>query len=141
MLIDELKKANIQALKDKDTDTRDILSVVLNKVKLAEINLRTQERELNDSDVVAILMKTLKELSEEKDGYIKVGNAERTAKIQAQYNCVERFLPKMLSEHEIADIIACLPDKSVPYVMKHFKSQYAGQCDMRTVQEVLKRIN
>ena len=44
----------------------------------------------------------------------------------------------MMSEEEIKEVILSLADRSVPNVMKHFKSNFAGKCDMRKVQEVLK---
>ena len=50
-------------------------------------------------------------------------------------------MPKMLSEEEISAVISGLDDKSVPAVMRYFKSEYAGKCDMRTVSEVLKKFN
>lgn len=46
----------------------------------------------------------------------------------------------MLSKEEVADIINSLEDKSIPSVMKHFKANYNGKCDMRIVQEVLKSL-
>ena len=46
----------------------------------------------------------------------------------------------MLSQNEIREIILSLDDKSVPAVMKHFKTNYAGKVDMREVGEVLKTI-
>lgn len=136
MLVDELKKANIEALKTKDVEGRNILGVVLNKVKLLEISKRGSDVEMTDADVVQILMKTVKELEEEKENYVKVGNAERIDAISRQTATVERFLPKLMSENEIAEIIASLPDKSIPFVMKHFKANYAGKCDMKVVQRL-----
>ena len=40
MINDELKKANVQAMKDKDTVARTIYSVVLNKTMLENIKKR-----------------------------------------------------------------------------------------------------
>ena len=42
MLIDELKKAQMEALKTKDTLKRSVLQIVTGKVKLAEIEKRTK---------------------------------------------------------------------------------------------------
>ena len=42
MLIDELKKAQIEALKEKNTLKRSILQIVTGKAKLAEIEKRTK---------------------------------------------------------------------------------------------------
>ena len=63
MIYQRLKEANVNALKNHDTVARSILSVILNKVKLAEIEKRAQNAELTDADVTAVLQKTLKELS------------------------------------------------------------------------------
>ena len=54
MLYEQLKKANIEALKQKDANKRAILSVLLNKIKLAEIDKRTSGGELTDVDIVSI---------------------------------------------------------------------------------------
>ena len=53
---------------------------------------------------------------------------------------VKKYLPKLLSEDEIKAIILSLEDRSLPVVMKHFKSEYAGKVDMRLVGNVLKTL-
>ncbi len=140
MLVDEIKKANVQAMKDKDAVARSIYSVILNKIMLETIKKREKGEEITDADVSNILQKTIKELEEEKVNYAKVNNQEEVGKISAQIEIASKYLPKMLSKEEIADIINSLEDKSMPSVMKHFKMNYNGKCDMRLVQEVLKGI-
>ena len=140
MLYDQIKKANVEAMKNKDTVARSIYSVVLNKLMLEVIKKREKGQEIDDADVSNILQKTIKELSEEKENYAKVGNKEEVEKITTQIAIIEKFLPKMLSKEEIADIIKSLEDKSIPAVMKHFKANYNGKCDMRLVQEVLRSL-
>lgn len=140
MLYDQIKKANVEAMKNKDAVARSIYSVVLNKLMLEVIKKREKGQEIDDADVSNILQKTIKELSEEKENYAKVGNNEEVEKITTQIAIIEKFLPKMLSKQEIADIINSLDDKSIPAVMKHFKANYNGKCDMRLVQEVLRSL-
>ncbi len=140
MIVDELKSANVQALKNKDTVARNLYGVLLNKIKLAEINKREKGEQLVDADVVAILQKSMKELEDEKQNYEKVGNSEEATNIRYQQQIVEKFMPKMMSKNEIKDIIVGLEDKSIPSVMKYFKLNFAGKCDMRIVSEVLKEI-
>lgn len=138
MLVEEIKKANIQAMKDKDSVARSIYSVIMNKIMLENIKKREKGEEINDADVSNILQKTIKELTEEGENYAKVGNVEEEEKIKRQIEIASAYLPKMLSNEEIKEIILSLDDKSIPSVMKHFKSNYNGKCDMRAVQEVLK---
>lgn len=140
MIIDEIKKANIQALKDKNKPARDIYGIIMNKHLLASVECRTTGKEMTDADMVKIITKTIKELTEEEENYRKVGNDEKASIISEQKRILEIYLPKLLSEDEIRKIIASLDDKSVPSVMKHFKINYNGKCDMKTVSDVLKTL-
>lgn len=137
MIVDEIKKANIEAIKSKDTTARALYSVLLNKIKLEEINKRSSNG-LSDGDVAAILQKAGKELAEERDNYIKAGNQEMAQNISKQIELVNKYMPKMLSDEEIKNIINSLEDKSLPFVMKYFKQNYQGACDMKKVGEILK---
>ena len=60
--------------------------------------------------------------------------------LRNQIATLEKFLPKMMSKEEIKAEIEKLADKSIGAVMKHFKTNFAGKCDMRDVQEVLKNL-
>lgn len=140
MLIDEIKAANIKAMKEKDASARAVLSIVLTKYKLQEVELRSQGKEIGDKELLAIIQKVLKELADEKEGYLKVNNSERAEGIAKQEAILSNYLPKQLSEDEIRSIINSLEDKSVPSVMKHFKMNYAGQVDMSLVNKVLRSL-
>ena len=140
MLQDDIKKARIEAMKAKDKTTLNVLSVVLNKIMLATIDKREKGETLTDADVVGILQKTVKELGDEREGFVKADRPEKVAELDAQIVAVNGFLPKMMSAEEIAAVIMTLEDKSVPAVMRYFKAEYAGKCEMRTVSEVLKTV-
>lgn len=136
MIIDEIKKDNVQAMKDHDSVARAIFGVVMNKVMLLSIELKKDGKELVDADTVQILQKTIKELNEERDNYIKAGNGEQAQIIERQKAIVEKYLPKMMSEEEIKAIIDAMEDKSIPAIMKKFKSEYAGKVDMGMVNRI-----
>lgn len=140
MLIDEIKKANVEAMKNHDQQTRTALSIVVNKYMLLNIENKAKGAETTDAEVVAILQKTIKELDEEAQNYLKVGNIEENQAVLTQKSAVEKFLPKMMSKDEIKAEMLKLDDKSIGSVMKHFKINFAGKCDMRDVQEVLKSL-
>lgn len=140
MLYEDIKKANVQAMKDKDVVARRFYSVLLNKIMLENIKKREKGGEVDDSDIANILQKTIKELDEEKDNYAKVGNSEEVASIARQIEIAKGYLPKQLTAEEIKEVILSLEDRSVPSVMKHFKANYNGKCDMKLVQEVLKSL-
>ncbi len=140
MLIDTLKKASMEALKTKDKEARAALSVVINKYNLAAIELKAQGKEITDADLVSIIAKTLKELADEKEGFVKVNRPDRVEAIKVQEDTLKAYLPKMLSEDEIKEEILKLDDKSIPSVMKHFKQNFAGKVDMGLVNKVARSI-
>lgn len=139
MIIEEIKNANTEAMKNRDHNLRNIYSVVINKYMQAQIEARLLKKEVNDDDMIRIIQKTIKELDEEGGNYEKVGNMEEAEKIKAQRAALEGYLPKMLSEEEIHSIIATLPDRSIPGVMRHFKQEYGSRVDMKMVSDELKK--
>jgi uncharacterized protein YqeY len=84
MILEEIKKASINALKEKDQVARSIYAVVSNKAMLETIKKREKGEELNDADMVQIIQKTIKEISEEAENYKKVVNQIETENILRQ---------------------------------------------------------
>lgn len=142
MDIDFFKKEKIAKMKEKNSDAVSALNVVINKIMLASIEKRAKGESLSEGDILGLLQKTEKELLEEKSGYEKAGAsyADKVASLQVQIDTVKAYLPKMMTAEEIKEVIMNLEDKSVPNVMRHFKSQYNGKCDMKLVNEVLRNL-
>lgn len=138
MLFDDLKKENMLALKNKDNVTRTILPLVINKAMLVKIEKRTKNEELTDADVLVVISKTIKELDEEIIAFTTANRMEKVSELVAQKNILVKYLPQMLTELEIKNEIEKLNDKSIPNVMKHFKTNFAGKCDMRLVNQIAK---
>ena len=140
MIEEQIKKANIEAMKNKDTVARAFYSVLMNKILLEKIAKGEREKPLADAEVSNIIQKVIKELNDEKMNYEKVGNVQEVATLNRQIEIATAYLPKMLSAEEIKSIILSLNDKSIPTVMKHFKANFNGQVDMKLVQDVLKSL-
>ena len=140
MLIDEIKKANMQALKDKDKATRAALSTVINKYMLLNVENKAKGKETTDADVISILQKSVKELEEEKNMFVKAARQDKIDEMNIQINAVKKYLPEMMSEDEIRKIISGLEDKSVKSVMAYFKENYAGKVEMAKGSQVLRSL-
>ncbi len=140
MLIDEIKKENLKALKEKNDNKRAIYSVIINKYMILGYEAKANNKEIGDDDLIKIIQKTLKELEEEKESYFKANREDKVKDIETQIDTIKIYLPKMLSEEEIKNIILTLEDKSIPSVMKHFKQNYPSNCDMGLVNKVLKSL-
>lgn len=140
-ILNEINAKYIQAMKDKDTETKNILSVVKNKIMVENINKRATNQELTDAEIIGIIQKSVKEVEEEIKGFESAGRSEQVQVLQKQKEVLATFLPKMMSEEEINMVINSLDDKSLPSIMAHFKKNYAGKCDMGLVSKIARALN
>lgn len=139
MTLDELKKEKIAAMKAKDADAVTAYNAVISKLMLMKTDPNHGET-ITDADIVSACRKTESELKEERANFEKAGRSETVASLDKQIATVKKYIPELLSEEKIREIISSLPDKSVPAVMKYFKANYAGKCDMKLVNETLKKM-
>ncbi|NCA96982.1 MAG: hypothetical protein EOM77_02200 [Bacteroidia bacterium] len=140
MLIEKVEKANIEALKAHDKQARAVLTIIITRYRQLLIEARVENKEVGDNDMIRVINKVVKELSEEKEGYTKVANEEMVKAIVYQEEIAKTFLPKMLDESEILSEIAKLADKSIPAIMKHFKTNFDGKVDMGLVNRLARTI-
>lgn len=141
MLIDTLKKENMLALKAKDENKRAVLSVIINKYMIAGYEAKAKGQEIGDIELISIINKTLRELEDEKAGYLTANRPEQVKELELQIAAVEQYKPKMMSEEDIKKEILSLEDKALPVVMKHFKMNFAGKVNMADVSKVLKTLS
>lgn len=136
MIIDDMKKDNMLAMREHNQMARDILSVVMNKVMLVNIELRKDGKELTDADVIQIVQKTMKDLTEDSENYRRAKNDTEAENVLKQRDYLAKYLPQMMSEEEIRSIIDNMEDKSIGNIMRTFKTQYAGKVDMALVNKI-----
>lgn len=141
MVFDDLKKANMEAMKAHDQNARGVYSVLINKCMLKSVELKAKNQELTDADTLSLINKTIKELDEEYETYKKASRDEQAAVIAYQKSLLEKYLPKLMSEEEIEAEITKLEDKSLKNVMVYFKTNFAGKCDMKLVFAIAKKFN
>ena len=140
MDINDFKKIKIGYMKERDSDAVTALNVLINKLMLEGIEKKAQGAEMGDADVTKIISKTINELKEEKESFEKAGRTDSVKSLERQIQVIEQYMPKLMNEDEIKEVIMSLEDKSVPSVMRHFKANYNGKVDMKLVGEVLKKI-
>ena len=138
MIIDAIKAAKIEAMKQRNESAKGILSLLADRYMLQAIEAKAISKELGDQEMTSILMKVAKELEDEKAIYLANGASERVGNIDAQIAVLKKFLPKLLSESDIRAEIKKLADQSLPSIMKHFKTNFAGKVDMGLVNQIAK---
>lgn len=118
---------------EKNLD-KEVLGITYNELNKKAIDTRVNV--LDDATSIAIIKKVAKQLDEEREYNIKANRTERANELEYQKNLILAYLPKQMSEQEILDIINTLEDKSMPSIMKHFKTNYQGKVDMGLVSKL-----
>ena len=79
MLIDDIKKANMMAMKEKNQAKRSAYSSVISRYQL--LKSKDPSKEISDTDVLSLIQKIVKELDEELDSDQKAGREESVQEI------------------------------------------------------------
>ena len=92
------------AMKERDELTTSTLRMALAAVRTAEV-AGTQARDLADDEVLAVLTKEAKKRREAATAFADAGRAEQAAKERAEGEVIDRYLPKQLTDDEIAELV------------------------------------
>ena len=139
MTLEELKKDKIAAMKAHEGDAVTAYNALISRLMLMATD-PNHGRDITEAAIVSAASKTEKELLEEQENFRKAGREETVAALEKQIETIRRYIPAMMSAEEIKTVILSLEDRSVPAVMKHFKANYAGKCDMKLVNETLRSL-
>ena len=104
-LKDRLNEDLRAAMKGRDEMTTSTLRMALAAVRTAEVS-GTQARELSDDEVTAVLTKEAKKRREAATAFSGAGRTDQAAKENAEGEILDRYLPKQLSDEEIAELVA-----------------------------------
>ena len=140
MTLEQFKKEKINAFKLGDKDAVAAYNVIITKIMNLTIEARSKGQEVTEAEIDVLLKKAEKELIEEKEGFEKAGRIENVKSLEKQIEVVGKYLPKLMTEEQIREVIMALEDKSIPNVMKHFKMNYQGKADMKMVSEIAKKL-
>ena len=137
-----------QALKAKDKSTYPTLRLVVSAIKDAEIAARTKgQKEMSDSDIMAILKKMIKQRNESCEVYKKAGRNELLENETKEIEVISSFLPKQLSEEETKKIcseiitkVGAQSIKDMGKVMGELKKNYSDSIDFSKAGSMLKEL-
>jgi uncharacterized protein YqeY len=93
------------AMKARDELTTSTLRMALSAVRTAEV-AGDAARALSDDEVLAVLTKEAKKRREAATAFSGAGRDEQAAKEVAEGEVLDRYLPKQLTDAEIAEIVA-----------------------------------
>lgn len=135
------------AMKEKDKLRVSTLRLVSAAVKDRDIAARAEDRceGINDSEILSLLAKMVKQRKESAQTYEENGRPELAEREREEIEIIREFMPKPLSEDEMKTIIAGLVEdsgatglKDMGKIMGQLKSAYAGRVDMGKAGAVVK---
>lgn len=146
MLRDDLKAAQIQAMKDKDKERLNAIRLILAKVKDRDIELRTSEATGDDDAlVIDVLQKMAKQRRESIAMYNEGGRAELAEAEEKELAVIEEFLPAQMSEEETKAAIEAIKAetgasgmKDMGKVMAELKARHGTELNMSKASGLVK---
>ena len=140
--IDEIRSEMVVAMKAKDKERKDVLSLLLGELKNVEINNRTP---LTDEEGNQVILKQIKQLKET----LSLTPADRTDIINEcnfSIKVLQEYAPQMMNETEIKKVIeetltelsiAVATGKDKGAIMKVLMPKVKGKADGQLVNQVL----
>jgi len=146
MIRDEIKAAQIAAMKARDTATVNATRLIQAAIKNRDIELRTASATPDDDVVVTeVLQKMIKQRRESIELYEKGNRQELADAEKAEVAVIERFLPQQMSDEDamlavdaIATELGATSVKDMGRVMAALKERHAGQLDMSKASALVK---
>ena len=147
MLRDDLNLALKSAMKAKETRSTTTLRLIMAAIKDRDIAAREKSNfdGIDDQEILALLQKMVKQRRESIDIYEKAGRTDSAQQEREEIEVIERFLPRAMSEEEIAEAVAKVIEeteassvKDMGKVMAQLRSLYTGQMDFGKASGLIK---
>ncbi|MES2988261.1 MAG: GatB/YqeY domain-containing protein [Pseudomonadota bacterium] len=146
MIRDDIKAAQIEAMKAGDKPARGAITLIQSAIKNRDIEERTKAQPMEDDAlVVEVLQKMVKQRRESIEMFSKGGRQELADAEAAEVAVIERFLPKQLSAEETAAAVEKIKAeigasgmKDMGRVMAELKARHATELDMSKASAAVK---
>lgn len=139
-----IQKDLVQGMKDHQEHTVS----ALRSAKTAIMEVKTApggKKDLEDGDIIKIIQKLVKQRKESMDIYSQAGRSELADNEQQEMFVLMNYLPKMLTESEVEEIVAntianlgASSMKDMGKVMGFINKTYSGQVDGSMVSRIVK---
>lgn len=146
MIRDDIKAAQVAAMKAGDKARTAAVRLILSKIKDRDIELRTEGgAKDDDAMVVEVLQKMVKQRRESISMYESGGRQELADAEKAEVAVIEEFLPAMMSDEEAGAAIDAIVAETgaqgvqdMGKVMGLLKQRHAGEIDMGRASGLVK---
>lgn len=145
---EKINAAMKDALKNKEMERLAAIRLIIAAMKDKDVASRTDGRNdgIDESALLSLLQSMIKQRAESAKIFRENNRPELAVKEEAEIAVIESFLPKQLSDEEVAKIIEGIiastgasSIKDMGKVMGELKANYAGQLDMGKAGGVIKQ--
>ncbi len=137
-----------EAMKNKDTDTRDVLKMVVSK---AQMMAKEQKVEMTDDLMVQAVNKEMKQLQQTKDSLKGKEDSSLYVSTIRKMSILEGYLPIQMSEAEIKEYIKGelieltsvnveISPKIKGMLMKNIMPKLKGKADGKLINQVVEEL-
>ncbi len=141
-LKERIKNDIKEAMRAKDSFKRDVLRNLTAAIKQVEID---SKKELNDSEIEAILAKYAKQREDALRQFKEAKRDDLVEKEQKELEIVKSYLPKPLSDEELKEIVTNIINelgatsmKDMGKIMGKIKKDFGSRADGGKVNKIVK---
>ena len=136
----ELQAAMIAAMKAKDKERKETISLLVSAAKAIAIDNGCRE-DIPEDMVNQAILKEIKTVKEQLDS-CPADRTDLKEEYERRYFVMSEFAPKMLSAEEVKDIILSkyadvVESKNKGMIMKNVMPEFKGKADGKVVQQVV----
>ena len=140
MLKDQVFAQLKVAMKEKDVLSKGVLQLVKAALDAAE---KEKGAALTEAEEIAVINREVKQTNQALEGAESAGRADLIEKEQAKLTLLKSFLPKQLSEEEIAEALTAAgvtAGMNMGEAMKIAKPLLTGKADGAVISKVVKSL-
>ncbi len=153
MLYSQIKEEIKTAMKNKDTEKRDVLKMVVDKAKaiVKEKNPTNVTEDIPDDVILQAIQKEIKQLNQTKDALKGKENTDLYASTTLKIGILSEYLPTQMTENELEKYIESelieltgvnveISPKIKGMVMKNIMPKLKGKADSRLINQVVDKL-
>lgn len=153
MLYLQIKEEIKTAMKNKDTEKRDVLKMVVDKAKaiVKEKSPTNVTENISDDVIIQAIQKEIKQLNQTKDALKGKENTDLYASTTLKIGILSEYLPTQMTENELEKYIESelieltgvnveISPKIKGMVMKNIMPKLKGKADSRLINKVVDRL-
>lgn len=143
MILDNLKKDQINARKNKDAIKATLLTTLISEIEMIGKN---EKRDVNDNDSIRIINKFKKGVQENIDVVLKSTSKpillSKVEQLKNEERVYSSYLPSVLTDDELKTIIKENIDNgfNMKDIMSLLKNKYTGRYDGKKASNLIKEL-